>query len=128
MDLDVQAVQGSMDQLQLGKKPQLSSKARQRLSVKSRKKLALTATMSSSQTPPQVETREGRKVLTSRSVSPPPGRDRECEEGRVGHAQEDTGTPGELCMDVSVVPIVYSHSPDPQHTLHMAYFPYGRYS
>ena len=68
MDLDIKGVQGSMEQLKLTEKPQLSQKAKQRLSVKSKKKR-----LPSSRSPPMTERREGdrKRPLTSRSVSPP---------------------------------------------------------
>lgn len=63
-DLDLQ---GSLEQLKLLEKPQLSHKARQRLSVKNKKR-HLTASKSS----PTIERKQkGRKPpLTSRSMSP----------------------------------------------------------
>ena len=68
MDLDIKSVQGSMEQLKLTEKPQLSQKARQRLSVKSKKQR-----LPSSRSPPVAEHREEdrKRPLTSRSVSPP---------------------------------------------------------
>ena len=68
MDLDIKGVQGSMEELKLTKKPQLSQKARQRLSIKSKKQR-----LPSSRSPPMSEHREGerKRPLTSRSVSPP---------------------------------------------------------
>ena len=94
MDLDVEAVRGSMDQqLQLGRKPQLSSRARQRLSIKSRKKLPLGPSSLAEQGG------EGaRKVLSTRSVSPPASRERGSEVERVSQDQSDAGTSGELSL------------------------------
>ena len=100
MDLDVEAVRGSMDQqLQLARKPQLSSRARQRLSVKSRKKLPLSPSSLAEQGG------EGaRKVLSTRSVSPPASRERGSEVERVSQDQSDAGTPGELSLMPGLCP------------------------
>ena len=71
MDLDVQAVPGSLGQLQLSEKPQLSLKARQRLSVK-RKKTLSPASKSSPLAERRSEGEGERRVGESRSASPPP--------------------------------------------------------
>jgi hypothetical protein len=115
MDLDVEAVRGSMDQqLQLTRKPQLSSRARQRLSVKSRKKLPLSPSSLAEQGG------EGaRKVLSTRSVSPPASRERGSEVERVSQDQSDAGTPGPSQPQLPALSVTMSDSCEPLRPLQL---------